>query len=157
MGKQPRFFGKPPDLLLGQSRLPQRRPDLQLPQRPHPGPVRGIVRGVGTVQKHRETVGGGSFPDGGEDLLLAVIAAIRRVGRYPFILQYIQRNDFHIRVQRQRHTLGVFKFKGGLKGRPDIIGPNSGTVGHRRVQQISRVHAAGKCQCAAGVFLKKLS
>lgn len=141
---RPGVLGKTANLRLGQAALPEGRANGQLPQRPHSRPVARVVRGVGTVQQHREAVVFRRPEDLPEQRIFAVIAAVRGVLHNRAAHKNVHIQHLHIRAHLVRQPPGVFQFKFRLEGGAHVIGFDPGGVPLRRVQQVRRIHAAGK-------------
>ena len=155
-GKKARLPGQAAYVRLGQAALPQGGAHLQLPQSPHARSVAGLVGGVGAVQQDGVPVGRGPRLQRAEQVLLAVVAPLRRVGRHPGVGQGVQLQHHHLHPQLPGQPEGVVPLKPGLEGGLDVVGADIRPGPHPGVQQIGRVHPAGKAQGALGVGREKL-
>ena len=154
-GEESGLPGLLPDHSLGQPCLPQRGADLKLLQRLHAGPVPGLVRGIGAIQQNGEAICPGRPPDIPKDILLAVVAAVGRVGRHLRVRQGVQPQHRHLgaKLLCQAHGILILKFR--LEGRLHIVGMYLCPGLPGRIEQVGGVHSAGKGKSGFGIFLKK--
>lgn len=66
----------------------------------------------------------------------------------------MQGHHFGPQLTGQLYRILIFKFR--LEGGLDIVRPHLCAAVHRRIEKISRIHAAGKGQCRPGILFKKL-
>ena len=152
-GEQARLPGQAAYIRLGQAALPQgSAPPAPAGPACPAGPR--LIGGVGAVQQDGVPVGRGPRLQRAEQVLLAVVAPLRRVGRHPRVGQGVQLQHRHLHPQFPGQPEGVLPLKPGLEGGLDVVGAEIRPGPHPGVQQIGRVHPAGKAQGALGVGRK---
>ena len=90
-----------------------------------------------------------------EEIPLAVIAAVRRVGCDGRVRKRIELQHGQLRADLAAEALRVLKFKFRLKGCLDVVGADVRAALTRGPEQVRGIHAARKAERRLGVFVKK--
>ena len=116
---------------LGQAGLGQRAPDAELARGPGAGPTLLCVVRVPAVHHRRQAVFPGGLGEPAEDLALAVIAAIRRVGRDALVGQEVVLDDKVAKADGLRDPGGVARLVRDVDRRVDRDRKRLGAKGLR--------------------------
>ena len=114
---RPSCGGKRADVGLGQAGLLEGRAHLELGRGLGAGPVIANVAGVLAVSDDGKALGLGQRGQLGEELVLAEIAAVVRVGQVAGILEFAGADDAHREPELPAQRQGLLKFAAGQAGR----------------------------------------
>ena len=135
-GEQPGLVRQTANFRLRQAAFAQRRADVHLAQGAHTGAVPGVVRGIRAVEDEREPVLGCRALQISENILLAVIAAVRRIARHILGGQGIQLQHGQLCTDALGQPLRVVQLKLRLERRLGEVSVHVCAALHRSIQQI---------------------
>ena len=128
---------------------------MQFLQRTHTGAVACVVGGICAIQQKRIAVGQRPRGKRAEERRLAVIAAVGGICRDGLVFEHVQLQHGQRYAELRTEALRVVQLELRLKGRLYIIRMNVRTCLHTGIEQVRRVHAAGKAQRGLRIFFEE--
>ena len=98
----------------------------------------------------------GSTCYGAHDVLFAVVAAVFRIRRDPFVGKYVRLDHAQTAAGHFSHSFCIFEFKLRLKYRSHIVSLHIGACFQSSIKKICRIDASGKSDRSFTIHLKIL-